>query len=362
MRIIHLTYRAFPEAVDPVGWIDSFGFFRGIWEVLAHRHQIVFYEFGNHSTVLEMRGILYRFLKLRGFVLSMPIALHRRIQGERPDVVIVHGLMNPMQVVMLRRQLGRSIKIVVQHHAEQAFRHWLKKAIQRTANRVVDAYFFSGYGLAKPWVDAGLIDKEKVKEIMETSSVFKAQGSNDRENQSTLNYLWVGRLNANKNPLMVVRAFMQFVGDCRLDVVLHMIFQNDDLLEEVTALLATDPVAAKSIRLVGKVPHNELQAWYASAHFIVSGSFYEGSGVAVCEGMSCGCIPILTDIASFRFMTGGRCGLLYEPGKAVALLEALHQSAKLDRKSASAETLKQFHKVLSFEAIATEIEHVLSTL
>ena len=58
-----------------------------------------------------------------------------------------------------------------------------------------------------------------------------------------------------------------------------------------------------------------MEDWYNSADFIISASHYEGSGVAVCrKPCHAGCIPILSDIPSFRAMTGeGSCGFLYPP-------------------------------------------------
>ena len=74
-----------------------------------------------------------------------------------------------------------------------------------------------------------------------------------------------------------------------------------------------------------------MQLWYNSADFIISGSHYEGSGVAVTEAMSCGCIPVVTDIPSFRSMTGqGKCGLLFKPGNEQDLLAALLKTKEMD--------------------------------
>jgi glycosyltransferase involved in cell wall biosynthesis len=139
-----------------------------------------------------------------------------------------------------------------------------------------------------------------------------------------------------------------------------MIYQTEELLEEVTRKVTTDPKAALAIRLIGKVPHEELQNWYSSADFIVSGSHYEGSGIAVCEAMSCGCIPILTDIPSFRAMSGnGRCGVIYEKGNDQDLLSALTKSKQLNLASEKENVLIQFNEELSFNAIAKKINRVI---
>ena len=115
-------------------------------------------------------------------------------------------------------------------------------------------------------------------------------------------YLWVGRLDENKDPIVVIKAFIKFLSTCP-NAKLFMIFQSAELLPQVEAILKLTPTLQEHIVLVGRVDHDELIDWYNSADFIISSSHYEGSGVAVCEGMSCGCIPILSSIPSFRWMT-----------------------------------------------------------
>ena len=76
-----------------------------------------------------------------------------------------------------------------------------------------------------------------------------------------------------------------------------MIYQTEELLVEIKNIIEKENKNA--IQLVGNIPHNEMLYWYNSADFIISGSHYEGSGTAVCEAMSCGCIPITTNIFFF---------------------------------------------------------------
>ena len=105
-----------------------------------------------------------------------------------------------------------------------------------------------------------------------------------------------------------------------------------------------------------------MQWWYSSADFIISSSHYEGSGVAISEAMSCGCIPIVTDIPSFRSMTGkGKCGLLYKPGDEQQLLNLLVKTKEMNMEAERAKVLEQFKKELSFEAIADKINKVIDS-
>jgi len=367
LKIVNLSYEAYPQAANPVQWIAGSAFFFGIWETMALQQEVIFFEFTPCPGRFEHKGIKYIFLNLRRLPLMFPVQLNRKIIAERPDVVMIHGIRFPLQVLLLRLQWGRNAKIVVQDHANHPFRIRLKKAIQRLADRYTDAYFFSGNELALPWIAAGLIkDNRKVKEIMEVSSVFNQEDKIKARVKTGIPdaniYLWVGHLNTNKNPLLAVRAFVRFREQEAENAELYMIFQTDALLDEIKIFLAGHTVAARHIHLVGRIPYESLQPWFSAADFIISSSYAESSGLAICQGMSCGCIPILTDIPSFRFMIGGRCGLLYEPGNEDALVAALQQSSKMDKADALQKTLQQYREHLSFEAIAGHIYAVLSAL
>jgi glycosyltransferase involved in cell wall biosynthesis len=141
-----------------------------------------------------------------------------------------------------------------------------------------------------------------------------------------------------------------------------MIYQTEELLPQLMALLDQHP-NKNAVILVGKVDNDHLLYWYNSADFLLSGSHYEGSGTAVCEAMSCGCIPVVTDIASFRMITNnGDCGILYSAGDEEALVNALHQTQTLDRKKYRQKCLDWYDEKLSFKAIARDIEAVANSI
>jgi glycosyltransferase involved in cell wall biosynthesis len=142
-----------------------------------------------------------------------------------------------------------------------------------------------------------------------------------------------------------------------------MIYHTEGLLQEVSDMIKQDEKAMQAISLVGTIPHQQLQTWFSSADFIISGSHYEGGGIAVCEAMSCGCVPVVTNIISFRRMTGpGKCGLIYEPGNDKDLLAVLLKTQEMDLEKERSKVLRQFKEELSFEAIAKKINKVIACL
>ena len=142
-----------------------------------------------------------------------------------------------------------------------------------------------------------------------------------------------------------------------------MIFQTTELLKVIEQCIEDGLGNKDVITLAGKIPHDEMIHWYNDADFIISSSHYEGSGTAVCEAMSCGCIPILTDIPSFRMMSdNGNCGLLYPPGDANALLSVLIKSTVIDITDSKRKILEQFNANLSFDAIAERFQDIALSL
>jgi glycosyltransferase involved in cell wall biosynthesis len=269
-----------------------------------------------------------------------------------------------LQVLILRWQFGRRLKIIAQHHAEPPLRD-IRKYFQQLADRYIYAYLFASFDLGLEWVKKGQItNPKKIKEIMGTSSSFhpieKEKARLITKVRGEKVFLWIGRLDANKDPLLVASAFARFV-QVTPDAQLYFIFQTFELLEELKTIIAMTPGASNCIHLIGKIKNADLLYWYNSADFIISSSHYEGSGVAVCEAMSCGCIPLLTNIPSFRTMTdNGRIGLLYEAGSIEGLFNALQKSLALNQEDEKAKVLEQFQNHFSVDANARKIMDVIN--
>ena len=364
MRVIHLSYVVpKPKFTDPEVWLRRINFTIGVLESMSSYGEIIGIYHIHHTGVLERNGVTYHFPGYNRWQLLLPFRFNRYVKKLAPDVIIVHGIISPWQVLMLKYTLGNKIKIIVQHHAERPLRD-IRQYLQKWADRYISAYLFCSIDLAKPWVDRHQIQNlSKVKEIMEASSSFYPMDKNVARAKTgvtgDLVYLWVGGLDANKDPLTVVGAFIKFSKD-NSDAKLFLIYQDFQLFDELKALIS-DEHAENVIHLVGKVDNPDLLYWFNSGDFIISSSHYEGSGIAVCEAMSCGCIPILTNIPSFRMMTDkGRVGLLYEAGKENDLLVALQKSLKLSQAETKKQVVEQFGNELSFEAIARKIMNVIN--
>jgi glycosyltransferase involved in cell wall biosynthesis len=349
---------------DPESWLKRINFFATLLEQMARVADIKSVHCINYSGALTINRVEYHFLKQTTLQLTIPVGLHNYILMLNPDVVIVHGLLYSWQTLWLRWQLPNTIPIVVQHHSETPLRHY-RSVLQKIADRFVDAYFFPSLEQVRPWVDRRQIKSiEKVYEVMEVPSVFhpveRELARSMTKVVSSIVYLWVGRFDENKDPITLIKAFIPFARN-NSSVSLYVIYQRDELIEHVKKLFAEAPDVSGRIFLVGKVDHDQLLHWFNSADFIISTSHYEGMGVAVTEAMSCGCIPILSDIPSFRRMTNsGECGLLFKAGDVTNLETTLNKSLSLDLPVQKEKTLTLYRDNLSAEAISNRMLSVIA--
>jgi len=352
MTLVTLSYVSISKHSDPFQWLQQIDFFTGTLEQLSRSAKIHSFHHIHYRGHVEQNGVHYHFTNLSQWKLLFPFGLHKTIRALNPDAVIIQGFQSPFQSLLLRLSLDKKVQLWIQHHADQPHRLH-KMYFQKLLDKFILGYFFTSRELAEVWIKLKLIgNTNKIVEVMECSSVYysidRIQAKAATGLSGMNNYLWVGRLESNKDPIALITAFIKFLT-IHPHAKLHVIYQQDDLLPEVS-LLAEN---ISNIVLIGKQDKEQLLMWYNSAEFIISTSNYEGSGIAVCEAMSCGCIPILSSIPAFRWMTeNGKSGLLFEKGDTENLFQALNKSVTLNVQEEQSRTIKLFNDRLSFQSIA----------
>jgi len=365
MKFVFASYIRTNEYKYPPEWLNRIKAYTGILEALAANNEIISIEQIDYEGEYFKNGVRYIFRRFNQAELRVPIKLNRFIKQLKPDIIFIQSLHFPLQVILLRLAVGRKPRIFIQNHGEKPF-SGIKKYLLRWADKYIDACLFASKAMGMDWVTKdNLTSPEKIYEVMELSSVFYPVERELAIAKTGVSaqpaFLWVGRLNKNKDPLTVVKAFIEFV---KLSPAarLYMIYHTEELLDDIKALLEKNNITDE-ITLVGKVPNEEMLYWYNSADFIISGSHYEGSGTAVCEAMSCGCVPVITDIFSFRMITDdGNIGLLYEAGNEATLLTALIKTQQMNMQEQRNKAIAYFKSTLSFEAIANKIEAIAASL
>lgn len=359
IKLIDVTYYSNLEYNQPLQVIHAqkaaLGFVSYIKDLL--NIEVIKHSDFTDSAVID--GTRFTFFKKNNQFWRIPFKTHNYIKKQHPDVVLVQGLIFPLQILLLRIYLGKKCKIIVQHHGEKPFKS-VKRGLQRIADRYIDAYIFTSKGNARRWLDKKIISSPaKVFEVLEASTFFEKSDKQTAGRElgitGNFNFLWVGRLNGNKDPLTVLIAFQNYL---RINNAarLFMIYQEDDLLNSVKRFLEQSHDLKNAVTLVGKVDHSKLETWYNMADYYISASYSEGSGYALLEAMACGCVPVVTDIPSFRTITeNGKYGFLYKPGNAEDLAISLNKLNEINYNEFSDNVQSQFLKELSFKSIAGKL-------
>jgi len=167
--------------------------------------------------------------------------------------------------------------------------------------------------------------------------------------------LWVGHLDGNKDPLTVLAGISEALRSLP-ELELWCCFGTAPLLAEVERRVNADERLRQRVHLLGRVAHERIESCMRAADLFVLGSHREGSGYSVIEALACGLPPVVTDIPSFRSLTGnGSLGALWPCEKPGALAAALLEMAHRPREPERTRTRAHFERELSFAAVGRKL-------
>jgi glycosyltransferase involved in cell wall biosynthesis len=154
-----------------------------------------------------------------------------------------------------------------------------------------------------------------------------AQGPRDRDWRGPIELLTVGRLDAEKNPLLLVDAFARLAS--RDDRGWKLTWVGGGPMEEAIRTRAAELGVEASIELVGWVPFGPaLLELYGRAHAFVHVSFTEGVPKVLVEALASAMPIVATDVGGVsELLDGGLAGLLVAPNDLDGLVEAVERIA-----------------------------------
>jgi glycosyltransferase involved in cell wall biosynthesis len=258
---------------------------------------------------------------------AMPWRLAARVRRIRPDVVHFHGFKAPAHLWALCRGPA---PVLVQDHADGPRRRW--KWFDRAAVASVAGYAFSTLAHAQPFIAAGLVRRElPIYEILESSTRFIPGSREDARARTGVfgdpALLWVGHFNANKDPLTILAAVAAAL-EHKPALQLWCAFGSNPLASDVEALLAARPQLRGHVHLLGSLENDRIEELCRVCDMFVLGSHHEATGFALLEALACGLVPVVSDIPSFRAITGGAdIGALVTPGDAAGFSRAIVEQA-----------------------------------
>jgi glycosyltransferase involved in cell wall biosynthesis len=361
LHAVQISFFVDLEAHSPAQMLDAWPTLVDVAEAAygaGIRVSIILPE-SSHSERLTRGGVNYHFLPSGGQRgTSKNTALAALLRDLDPDVLHVHGLGFPRDVLSLA-SLASGVPIILQDHASGPPRLW-RRALWRRAMSLAAGIAFCASDQAQPFAAAGLLDSAtRLYEIPESTSRFLPGDKQEARRVTGVDgdpaILWVGRLDTNKDPLTVLKGISAAARDLP-GLRLFCCFSDAPLLGDVQDLVATDPRLSGRVRLLGKVPHEQIEQLMRAADLFVLGSHREGSGYSVIEALACGLPPVVTDIPSFRSLTGaGAVGKLWACDDPSALYAAIRTVGARTDPETRAAVRAHFDRELSFDSLGRKI-------
>ena len=359
LHVIQISFFRDPQERLPSQLLQAWPTLVDVAEAACARGtRVTVVQASSHSERLERGGVSYHFLPFGEA--EQGAAGHEGL-GEllanlAPDVFHVHGLGFARDVLSLA-SLAPGVPIILQDHADKPPRFW-RRGLWRREMAVAAGVAFCARTQARPFADAGLLSAHTpLYEIPESTSRFapgdpcEARGLIGLAGKPAV--LWVGHLNDNKDPLTVLDGVSAAAQELP-ELQLWCCFGTAPLLCDVQRRIGQDSRLRSRVRLMGRVPHETIERLMQAADLFVLGSHHEGSGYSVIEALACGLPPIVTDIPSFRSLTGGGAvGALWPCGDSRALCEAL-TSARFDAETRAA-VRAHFDRELSLHSLGRKL-------
>ena len=287
-----------------------------------------------------------------------PRRLLERVAALAPDVIHFEGLLLPRELRALAAACPR-IPIMAQDHGTKCPPGW-RRRWYRWGFAPLAAVAFTARSQAQPFVSAGILRPTlPIFEVVEISSHFTPGDQRAAQSATGLGgdpcLFWAGNLDANKDPLTVLAAVAQVTRELP-GLQLHMCFRQGPLLDAVRKQVTANAALASRVQLLGEVSHADIELYYRAADFLVQASHAEGSGGALIDALACGTTPLVTDIPSFRRITGdGACGALVPLDDPAAFAATLRDWCRRDRPTLRRRAREHFERDLSFDAIGRQL-------
>ena len=361
LHALQISFYVDPSGRPPAQLLNDWPSLSDVAEAVAGAGlRVTVVQACRHPQLLCHRGIDYHFVAPSPRTAQLadnPDFVHL-IQNLRPDVFHVHGLGFPADVYRLW-QLAPATPILLQDHADRPPRFWRRRRWRRGL-AVAAAVAFCARAQSVPFERARIVPAQlPIAEVPESSSHFTPADRAEARRRTGLTgepaLLWAGHLDRNKDPLTVLEGVRRALPMLpRLQ--LWCCYGSSPLLAQVQRKLQADARLRACVHLLGQVPHPEVQELMRAADFFVLGSHREGSGYALIEALACGLPTVVTDIPSFRALTGyGATGRLWRRGDPDSLCRALLALAHTSQAPLRAATRAHFQAEISFEAVGRKL-------
>ena len=334
MRIL-LVSQFYPGPADP----DLGAFVAQMSEALERRGNVI-----ERVAIDHRGGSRVRHLKLG----TGAIAAARRF---KPDVIYAHFLV-PAGAMASLAAVSSGTPLVLTAHGQDVRNlgsipgvRQVTAAAVRRAGAVICVSEFLRRELVAQVPGAGpkseVIDSGVDLELFAPADQAQARAELGLEADGPL-FLFVGSLDENKNVVRLAEAFGR-IGSGQLVMV------GDGPLR-------TPVENVPGVKVVGRVPHDEVPRWMAAADIVCQPSMVESFGQAILEAMACARTVVATRNGGPPEFVTPQAGVLVDPLSTGAILEGLGTAAAMPSPNPAAREAAEPHGV---DRQAERVEAVL---
>ena len=291
---------------------------------------------------------LWHLGKRPGFDPRLFKLLDRVLKEVRPHVVHTHLSVLRYALPGLRR---RRVPVVVhtlhnlaEHETDALGRvvQWFafRRAVLPVAiSREVAASVKRVYGVACKAMVPNCIPVEDYRRSLVDRARWREKERFDRD---AILFTCVGRLESQKNPLLLVQAFAA-LNNPRI----HLIMLGEGSLREQLAAYIREHGLERCVHLLGK--RNEVPECLAASDVFVLSSNWEGNPLAVMEAMAAGLPVVGTAVGGVpELVESGRQGILVPPGDCAAFTDAMRTLLDDPEKRTAMANAAQAHATAAF--------------
>lgn len=357
LRIAQVNCVLDPQRRDPEALLTAWQTLPAIAEAtVGAGADIVVVQASHAEARFTRRGVRYHFVPVGAQRTLAPWRLRRAVQEVAPEIVHLNGLDFPLHARLLSTLVA---PVVVQDHASRAARPRLGRLRQWGHARAAAA-LFTAEAQAEPFRAARQLPaRAPIFAVPESSSGFESGDRAEARVRTGVRgdpaILWIGRLDANKDPLTAIHAF-HLARQHLPGAELWLVHGTDALLPAVERRLAGDPALARHVHLLGRVPHAQVEQLCRACDLLLATSHREGSGYALIEALACGLPPVVSDIAPFRALVGDLGESRFAPpGDAPAFAKGLVSLARKAGAQSRAAVRRHFDTHLAFPIIGRRL-------
>jgi glycosyltransferase involved in cell wall biosynthesis len=274
-------------------------------DIKIYRHKQFFIEkvelaYGSDILAKIRKNLAYLFV-VPFYLLYQFISLRKIVKNEKIQIIHAHWLIpQGFLAVLYKTFINTDIKIVATAHGADinSFDNFIGKRLKGYILKRIDQLTVVSNALKEKAIGIGYNNEVHVFPMGIDTKLFtpdKKDNSLKIKYQISGNFLlFVGGIIERKGIRYLIQAIPAVIK--KFPGAKLLVIGEGNLSNEMSELAESLSIS-NNIIFIGPIPHVDLPPYFATADVFILPSLSEGFGLVIIEAMSCGTIPIATDLA-----------------------------------------------------------------